>query len=374
MKKKIGIALVGCVLVLGVLGGIKTMQIRTLMAQSRHQPVETVTAVAVVRQEWETTVSAVGSLAAVQGTMIAAEQPGRVERIGFVPGTIVQAGDLLVQQDVAAETAQLRAAEAAADLARISLQRSRSLLAEGAVAKSDFDSVEAQYKQTAAQADNLRALIAKKTICAPFSGLAGIRLVNAGQMLSAGEAVVSLYALDPLYVNFSLPQQQLLHLRPGLVVRVQTDALPGRTIDGTITAINPQVEQETRTVTVQATVRNEEMLFRPGMFVSVTVVLSGRETVLAVPATAVLNAPYSDSVFIVEDAQVEAGGTPAKVVRQQFVRLGSRRGDFVAVAAGLAEGQTVVSTGVFKLRNGQTVAIDNSLAPVFNLSPVPENR
>jgi len=374
MKKKIGIALVGCVLVLGVLGGIKTMQIRTLMAQSRHQPVETVTAVAVVRQEWETTVSAVGSLAAVQGTMIAAEQPGRVERVGFVPGTIVQAGDLLVQQDVAAETAQLRAAEAAADLARISLQRSRSLLAEGAVAKSDFDSVEAQYKQTAAQADNLRALIAKKTICAPFSGLAGIRLVNAGQMLSAGEAVVSLYALDPLYVNFSLPQQQLLHLRPGLVVRVQTDALPGRTIDGTITAINPQVEQETRTVTVQATVRNEEMLFRPGMFVSVTVVLSGRETVLAVPATAVLNAPYSDSVFIVEDAQVEAGGTPAKVVRQQFVRLGSRRGDFVAVAAGLAEGQTVVSTGVFKLRNGQTVAIDNSLAPVFNLSPVPENR
>lgn len=374
MKKKISIALVGCLLVLGILGGIKALQIKSMMAQRRQQPPETVTSFQVVPQEWETAVNAVGSLIAIQGTMIAAELAGKIERIAFEPGTIVRQGDLLVQQDIAAETAQLRAAEAAADLARITLGRSRKLVAEGTIAQSDFDAAEAQYKQAAAQADNLRALIAKKIIRAPFAGLAGIRLVNAGQMLSAGDAIVSLQALDPLYVNFSLPQQQLVHIRPGLAVRVQSDALPGRFIEGTVTAINPHIEERTRTVTVQATVRNEAMLFRPGMFVSVTVILSGRETVLAVPATAVLNAPYSDSVFLIEDAQAETDGPAAKVVRQQFVRLGTRRGDFVAVAAGLAEGQTVVSTGVFKLRNGQPVAIDNSLAPVFNLAPVPENR
>ena len=202
----------------------------------------------------------------------------------------------------------------------------------------------------------------------------GIRLVNVGQMLSAGDAIVSLQSLDPLYVNFSLPQQQLARLRLGLPVRVVSDALPDRTIMGTITAINPQVEPSTRTVTVQATVRNTDLVFRAGMFVSVTVVLPEQETVLAVPATAVLNAPYSDSVFIVEDRPVQSDGTALKVVRQQFVRLGTRRGDFVAITTGLNKGDTVVSTGVFKLRNGQTVTIDNSLAPEFKLSPTPSNR
>jgi len=374
MKKNLGIAVLCCVIILGVLAGIKALQIKTLMAQSRQPAPETVTVFQVQQETWESVLTAVGSLVAVQGTTIAAELAGKVVSIAFEPGTIVQQGDLLVQQDISAETAQLRSAEAAVELARITLERSRKLTAEGTIAQADFDSAEAQYKQATAQADNLRALIAKKTIRAPFSGLTGIRLVNVGQMLSAGDALVSLQSLDPLYVNFSLPQQQLARLRLGLPVRVVSDALPDRTITGTITAINPQIEPSTRTVTVQATVRNTDLMFRAGMFVSVTVVLPEQETVLAVPATAVLNAPYSDSVFIVEDRPAQPDGTPSKVVRQQFVRLGTRRGDFVAITAGLNQGDTVVSTGVFKLRNGQAVTIDNSLAPEFKLAPTPSNR
>ncbi|MCG6972695.1 MAG: efflux RND transporter periplasmic adaptor subunit, partial [Desulfobacterales bacterium] len=313
--------------------------------------------------------TSVGSLEAVQGVMVTAELKGKVEKIAFDPGAMVQAGDLLVQQDISSETAQLQAAEAAVSLTKITLERTRKLLTEKTVSQSQYDNADAQYKQAAAQVDNIRATIAKKTIRAPFAGRLGIRLINLGQALNEGDAIVSLQSFDPIFVNFSLPQQELAQIRQGLVVRMTTDALPGRTIEGKITAINPAVDAATRNFRVQATAANPEEQLRPGMFVNVAVVLPAQEKVLPIPATAVLYAPYGDSVFIVEENNNEKTGRPGKIVRQQFVRLGKKRGDFVAVASGLKEGETIVSTGVFKLRNGQAVVVNNSLAPEFKLKP-----
>jgi len=373
MKKKIIIAIIGLVVLTGVLGGIKGLQISRMIAQKKQPLPETVTTAVAHTENWESVLTSVASLVAVQGVMVSAEMTGKVVQIAFEPGTTVQAGDLLVQQDIAAETAQLRSAEATVALTKITLERARKLLAQNTSSQSVYDNADAQHKQAVAQVDNMRALIAKKTIRAPFTGALGIRLVNLGQILSSGNAIVSLQALDPIFVNFSLPQQQLARISTGLTVLVKTDALPDQVIEGTITAINPQVETATRNIMVQATVKNTRHRLRPGMFVSVTVMLPEQNTVLAIPATAVLNAPYSDSVFIVEDDKNDKNSPPARVVRQQFVRLGLRRGDFAAVIAGLKEGETVVSTGVFKLRNGQAVAVDNTLAPEFKIAPTPND-
>jgi len=225
-----------------------------------------------------------------------------------------------------------------------------------------------------AQADTIRATIAKKNIRAPFAGLLGIRLVNLGEFLHEGDAIVSLQSLDPIFVNFLLPQQELSKIGLGLKVRVTTDALPGEVIEGTITAINPQVDASTRNIRIQATVANPRERLRPGMFAEVAVVLAGRNEVIAIPATSVLYAPYGDSVFVVEEKKSEKAGEPVKRVRQQFARLGEKRGDFVSVVSGVKEGEAVVSTGVFKLRNGQDVVVDNTLSPEFKLRPVPENK
>jgi membrane fusion protein (multidrug efflux system) len=271
---------------------------------------------------WESLLTSVGSLEAVQGVTVTAELTGKVVQIAFKPGTMVAAGDLLVQQDISSEEAQLRAAEATAALTRLNLERSRELLARKMISQSELDNTQANFKQAAAQSDTIRAAIAKKTIRAPFAGRLGIRLVNLGQILNAGDAIVSLQALDPIFVDFLLPQQQLAQIKPGLTVRVASDALSGQVINGKITAVNPQVDAATRNIRVQATLANPEERLRPGMFANVTVVLPAREKLLTIPATAVLYAPYSDSVFVVEEKPSEKSGSPGKVVRQQFVRLG----------------------------------------------------
>jgi membrane fusion protein (multidrug efflux system) len=371
MKKRIILTIVGLIVLIGILGGIKGLQISKMVAHGKKfvPPPTTVTTFEVHPESWEPLLTSVGSLEAVQGVMVTAELKGKVENIAFEPGAIVRAGDLLVQQDISSETAQLRASEAAVALAKITLKRTRKLLTEKTVSQSQYDNAEAQYKQTAAQVDNIRATIAKKTIRAPFAGRLGIRLINLGQTLNEGDAIVSLQSFNPIFVNFSLPQQQLAQIRPGLIVRMTTDALPGRTIEGKITAINPAVDAATRNIRVQATAANPGEQLRPGMFVNVSVVLPAQEKVLPIPATAVLYAPYGDSVFIVKEKKSEKTGRPGKFVRQQFIRLGKKRGDFIAALSGLKEGETIVSTGVFKLRNGQAVVVNNSLAPEFKLNP-----
>ena len=375
MRKRIIFTIIGLLVMIGLLGGIKGLQIDRMIAQGSQAapPPETVTTTVVRTDSWESRLTAVGSLAAVQGVMVTAELTGKVVRIAFEPGTKVNAGDLLVRQDTSTEEAQLRAAEATVELAKRNLERMKKLLARRTIAQSQYDDAEAQYKEAVAQADTIRAAIAKKNIRAPFAGRLGIRQVNLGQILNEGDPIVSLQSINPIFVNFSLPQQQLPRVQQGLTVRVTSDALPDQVIEGKITAINPEVDAATRNMRIQATVSNRQENLRPGMFVNVVVVLPASEKVLAVPATAVLYAPYSDSVFVVEEKQGENDQKPVLTVRQQIVQLGEKRGDFVAVAAGLKSGETIVSTGAFKLRNGQPVVVDNTLAPEFKLAPEPRD-
>ena len=368
MTRKIILISLGLLLLVGIIATIKALQIGRMAAQGNQAPPpETVTTAAAKKESWEVVLNAIGSLQAVQGVMVTAELPGKVVKIAFEPGSRVKAGDLLVQQDTSTEEAQLRVAEAAETLAQTNFRRLRELLARKIVSKAEYDNAEAQCKQAAAQSDNIRALIAKKSIRAPFSGRLGIRLIDLGQVLDSGEEIVSLQSLDPIFVDFLLPQQVLGRVRPGLPVRVTTDALPDEIIEGEISAINPQVDPATRNIRIQATAANTQEHLRPGMFVNVGVVLPVRNEVVAIPATSVLYAPYSDSVFILEEKFQE--GRRVQALRQQFVRLGEKRGDFVSVASGVNEGDVVVSTGVFKLRNGQEVVVDNTLAPEFHLAP-----
>ena len=375
MRKRIIFTIIGLLIMIGLLGGIKGLQIDRMLAQGSQAapPPETVTTAVVRTDSWESRLTAVGSLAAVQGVMVTAELTGKVVRIAFEPGTKVNAGDLLVQQDTSTEEAQLRAAEATVELAKRNLERMKKLLARRTIAQSQYDDAEAQYKEAVAQADTIRAAIAKKNIRSPFAGRLGIRQVNLGQILNEGDPIVSLQSINPIFVNFSLPQQQLPRVQQGLTVRVTSDALPDQVIEGKITAINPEVDAATRNMRIQATVSNRQENLRPGMFVNVVVVLPASEKVLAVPATAVLYAPYSDSVFVVEEKESKNNQQPGLTVRQQVVQLGEKRGDFVAVVSGLKSGETIVSTGAFKLRNGQSVVVDNTLAPEFKLAPEPRD-
>jgi membrane fusion protein (multidrug efflux system) len=375
MKKRIIISTIVVLITVGALGGIKFMQIQSMTAYGKQfvPPPATVTVAETKRDAWEEQVTAVGSIEAVQGVMITAELPGKLVKIEFEPGTRVTAGTLLLQQDVTSEKAQLRAAETDVDLKKMNLDRSRQLLADNVIPQSQFDTAKAEYDQAVARRDDIQATIAKKTITAPFSGRLGIRLVSLGQNLRDNQEIVSLQSLDPIFANFLLPQQNLAKVREGMIVRVTNDVLQGKFVEGRITAINSEVDAATRNIRIQATVSNPEERLRPGMYVNAAVVMPSKLNVLAIPATSVLYAPYSDSVFVLEQKPSEQGQPPKSTVRQQFVSLGEQRGDYVAVLSGLENGDKVVSTGVFKLRNGQSVVVDNSLAPEFKLEPKPED-
>lgn len=370
MKKRVVFAVLGLVVVVLLLGGVKALQIGTMIDQGKKfvPPPETVTTTLVKAETWENTLSSVGTLTAVQGVTIAPELAGKVVQIAFQSGAAVRKGDLILRQDTSSEEAQLPGILAQMKLARSSLQRSEKLYADKVVSQADYDSALATYDQARAQSENLRATIEKKTIRAPFSGRLGIRQANLGQILKEGDAIVVLQALDPIFVDFNLPQQELSKVRQGLTVRVTSDALPGVGVEGKISAINPLVDPETRNIKVQATISNAAEKLRPGMFVNVAVALPLKSRVLSLPATAILYAPYSDSVFVIESKGA------GKTLRQQFVRLGEKRGDFVAVNEGIKEGEAVAATGVFKLRNGQSVVVDNKLTPDFQKSPKPENK
>lgn len=368
--------LVACALFIAVpLGVLKMTQFKAMGAQAAAMvfPPTVVTATAAKKEIWGESLSAPGSLEAVQGVTVAAEVPGKVAKIAFEAGALVRDGDLLVQLDTSSEEAQLRAAEATAALARANLARARELRASGTNSPAELDAADAQARQAAAQAESLRAVIAKKAIRAPFSGRLGLRLVNLGQIVRDGQAITTLQTLDPIYVNFALPQQRIGQLAPGTAVRVTSDAAPGAKFEGKIHAINPEVDAATRSVRVQSTIVNAGERLRPGMYASIEVILPAEREVLAIPVTSVLYAPYGDTVFVVEEKPAKGGGAAQLVLRQQFVRLGSARGDFVSVLEGLKPGDRVVTTGVFKLRPGMPVAIDNALAPATSLAPKPNN-
>jgi membrane fusion protein (multidrug efflux system) len=371
MAKKITLTVVSLLVVLGTIFVIKALQIKTLMSARVMLPPESVSTTQVNQEIWQQTLTSVGSMVAVQGVTVAAELDGKIVQIDFEAGNSVKAGDVLVRQDTSVEEAQLRSAEAAVELSRVNLQRTSELLAKATVSQSQFDSDGATNKQMIAAADNIRATIAKRTIKAPFSGALGIRLVNLGQSLKAGDAIVSLQALDPIFVDFYLPQQELSQIKTGILVRLSGDAFAGKSAEGKITAISPDVDSSTRNVRVEATLQNSEGLLHPGMYVDVAVELPVTNTVLSIPATSVLYAPFGDSVYVVEEKTDDKTGAKQLVVRQQIVRLGARKGDFVSVLSGLNAGETIVTSGVFKLRPGSTVVVNNSVAPDAQLAPKP---
>jgi membrane fusion protein (multidrug efflux system) len=362
------------VLIVGGIAAIKALQFSAIGEALAAQvpPAERVNAVAVQQQLWESHVTSVGSVHAVQGTEVSAEADGVVRAILFDAGSAVQAGEELLRLDDEVEQSQLEAAQAAAELARLTFERARRLIEKRAISQADLEHAEATWKQAAAQASNIRAVIAKKVVRAPFAGKLGVRRVSIGDFLTKGTPVVSLQSLDPVYVDFSLPQRRLGELREGLAVTATVDAYPGEEFRGEITAVEPQVDAATRNVRVQATFANHHGALKPGMFASVDVALGTSTPVHVIPATAVVHSPQGASVFIVETA-VQPAGTDALVLRQQPVELGERRGDFVVVEAGAKVDERVVAAGVFKLRPGMPVIVDNTLTPKFELEPTPDN-
>jgi membrane fusion protein (multidrug efflux system) len=371
-KKQWAVFAVGLLAVLGILVGVKAGQIITMVraGESFVPPPEAVTSAKVEAAEWESTKAAIGSLVAMQGVTLAAELPGTVREIAFESGTSVKRGAILVKLDTSAEEAQLAAAVAEATLAKLNLDRARRLRQGEANAQADLDAADARAKQADATVRNLRATIAKKTIRAPFGGRIAIRQVELGQVVSPGSPIASLQSVSPIRADFWLPQQALAELQPGQRTRLRTDTFPDEKWDGEITTINPEVDAATRNVRVRATFPNPDGRLRPGMFANVEVLSDEKRSVLTVPATAVMFAPYGDSVFAIEEKKDDAGKATT-IARQKFIRTGERRGDLVAVADGLKAGETVVSSGVFKLRNGAAVAVDNALAPNAQLAPKP---
>lgn len=372
MKKRILLVVVGVVVLVLSLAAMKTLQIKAMISQGESfvPPPVPVTTTKVKSETWEEALTAVGTLAAVQGVTVSAELPGKVIRIAFEAGSNVKKGDLLVGLDTSTEEAQLPGAIASSQLARLNRERADRMKAAMIISDADHDSSVAAQEQASALANEIRTTITKKQIRAPFSGRLGVRQVNLGQILREGDPIVTLQSLDPVFVDFNVPQQQLARVKTGQQVEVTCDALPNETIEGRITAISPLIDPATRNIKVQATIRNPKGALRPGMFVNVSIDLSQQRQVLAIPATAVLYAPYSDSVFVLEKAK-EGKGTN---LRQQLIRVGSKRGDWVEVTSGLKQGESVVSTGVFKLRNGQPAVVDNKLAPDFQQAPTPENN
>ncbi|MCG8017578.1 MAG: efflux RND transporter periplasmic adaptor subunit [Candidatus Thiodiazotropha sp. 'RUGA'] len=374
MLKRVLLTIIGLAVLIGIPAAIKMQQFQAMADMQMTMPPEIVTADQVKRQQWPNTLSATGSLVAVQGVTVSAELGGKINEIAFESGDRVKAGDLLVRLDTTAEEAQLRSAEAAAKLARINLDRNRGLRANKTVSQSDLDTSEANYKQATAQVENVKATIAKKTLRAPFSGQLGLRQVNLGQIIEQGTPVVTLQTIDPIYADFSLPQQRFSSVAVGNQVRITTDAAEDKRFSGKIIAINPEIDQATRTVRIRSTLSNKEELLRPGMFANVKVIMPQQDDVLAIPATSVLYAPYGDTVFVIDTTKDEATGEEQKTLRQQIIRLGQTRGDYVSVVTGLKEGETVVTSGVFKLRPNMAVVVDNSLALDAKLDPQPANE
>jgi membrane fusion protein (multidrug efflux system) len=361
--------------IVGALAGVKTLQIRKLMADGKSfaSPPESVSSAEAREEKWQGTITAIGSVTAVQGVTVTPELAGIIREIAFESGAVVAKDALLVRLDTSTEEAQLHALEAQEELARLTLARERTLRSQNMVPQSELETAEATLKQTQGMADATRAIIQKKTIRAPFGGRLGIRLVNLGQYMDTGKPIVSLQSLTPIYADFSLPQQELARLQTGMHVRVTTDTYPGRQFEGTLTAINPDLDAQTRSVGLQATFENAEQLLRPGMFARVEVLLPEEKPVLVIPATSVLSAPYGDSVYVIESKPGKDGGKPELAVRQQFIRTGRAQGDFVSVESGLKPGERIVSAGIFKLRNGMSVIENNELSPKNELAPHPSD-
>ena len=375
MAVRIIVTFLGLALVVGILAGVKISQFQAMaaMGKSMSPPSEMISTVPVQAGQWEQVRRSVGTLEAKRGVMITAELTGRVDQILFDSGAVVEKDTLLIEQNIEAEAAQLRSAEASLALANANLKRSKDLFKRRVVSQSQLDAADAEYKAAQAQVENARVTLERKSIRAPFKGRLGIRQVNVGEDLAPNQPIVSLQTSDPMLVNFSLPQKDLSVIQLGLEVRLAPDAVPGTIYKGAITAINPEVNARSRNVLIQATLGNEDGLLLPGMFSSVEVVMPEKRQVTYVPLTAIKYATFGDSVFVIEGEDSESGET-TYTAQQQFVQLGQTKGDYIEVLQGVKEGQVVASAGLFKIRNGAPVAINNNIGPTYEQSPNPLDR
>lgn len=373
MARRMILMLLAVVLFLGAVGFVKYRQIQAAIAQgaSFQPPPEAVTTIVAREVTWAGALHAIGTVTPVRGVSVSADLPGVVHRITFDSGRAVGAGDVLVELDARQERAQLAAAESQLDLASVNLDRIRGLRAKGVISQAELDRAAAEAKQADARVGEIRATIDRKTIRAPFAGVLGIRQVNLGEYLAGGAPIVSLQSVHPIHVDFGVPQQEIRGLAVGQEVGVTATDSGGGAIKGKITAIDSIVDVATRNIQIRSTCDNEDRRLRPGMFVEVTVATGKDTSVVALPASAISYAPYGDSVFIVEDVKTPDGKT-YRGVRQQFVKLGSGRGDQIAVLSGVTPGQEIVTSGVFKLRNGAPVQINNETQPSNDPAPRPE--
>ncbi len=372
MKKQIVVALIVVGLGIVLLAGVKYLQIsHAISAAAGHQPPPTPVTTTIARQEiWPRDLEAIGSLAAVQGTTIAAEEAGKVVKIYFESGSSVALGAPLLDLDTAVEEAQLKGLAALAEQAKLGLKRAQSLRQSDTNSEADLEKAQAQAQEAEAAAEATRAIVARKHIKAPFAGMIGIRLVNVGQYLAVGTPLVPLHALDPIYVDFSLPQQALPSLVVGQSVNVALDAFGDKIFEAKLSAMNPQVDLATRTIQIQATLANPEGTLRPGMFARVSVQLRESDQVIAIPSSSISYAPYGNSVYVVESHE-EAGKTASLSVSQETVKLGRRRGELVAVLSGLKPGMRVVTSATFMLRSGAPVTLSEGPQPGSDPAPNP---
>jgi membrane fusion protein (multidrug efflux system) len=374
MKKRMILMLVLAGIFIATIAAVKTRQIQAAIKKGANfqPPPDAVTTVIAKQEPWPATWNAIGSVAAVQGVTVSADLPGIVEKISFESGQSVPAGAVLIRLDTRQEAAQLAASEAAKALADMNLKRSKGLVEQGIVPQADFDKLIAEQKQADAKSGEIRATIARKTIRAPFAGVLGLRQVNLGQYLEGGAPIVSLQAIRPVYVNFSVPQQEVTALKVGSPIHATAEGVQAVASDGKVTAIDSIVNEQTRNVQVQATFVNADAKLRPGMFVKANVGLGAGTPAITIPTSAIKYAPYGDSVFVVEDV-TGPKGQKYLGVRQQFVKLGPARGDQVALLSGIKAGEQVVTSGVFKLRSGGAVKVNNTVQPGNNPAPKPED-
>jgi membrane fusion protein (multidrug efflux system) len=366
----LGVALV----LLTALGFVKFKQVQSAIAagSSFQPPPEAVTSIVAKQEQWSGTLNMIGTVEAVHGVTVSADLAGIVGRINFESGQAVREGAVLVELDTKQEHAQLASLEAQRELAHANFDRMDGLVKAGVISRMEYDQATAQQKATAANVAEIKATIERKTIRAPFSGILGIRKVNLGQYLAGGGAIVPLQSLNPIYVNFGVPQQAATQVRVGHTVRISTEDVAGHVFTGRVTAIDSVVDETTRNVQIQATLANPEGKLRPGMFIQVELATAAPRPVITLPTSAISYAPYGDSVYVITDLKDPKGQT-YRGVRQTFVKVGGSRGDQIAVISGVKPGDEVVSSGVFKLRNGAAVQVNNKVQPGNNPAPKPED-
>ncbi len=360
--------------IVAIIAGVKFVQISALIAQSKAPlPASVVTAMHVPYAEWQPGVTAVGSIKAVRGVDVTTEVGGIVRSIGFKPGQQVADQALLVQLNADSDIAQLHSLEATADLAVIVLKRDKAQLAVNAVSQAQVDTDSADLKAKLAAAEQQRALVAKKSIRAPFAGRIGITAVNPGQYLNPGDKIATLQTFDPIYIDFTVPQTQLEQIAIGQKVAVTADGLADQTFSGRVSTIDTQFDPTTRNVTVEATVANPQQSLVPGMFARAIVDSGKPQRYLTVAQSSVTYNPYGTTVFIATSSKNDKG-EEVLTAQQSFIKTGPTRGDQVVILEGVKEGDLLITSGQMKLKNGSPVQIDNSAAPLNDPAPTPQEH